>query len=123
MATMATEYWTATAFTAMYRQTTSAATTRKQQEQEEEEARWNQHKYGLCPICKIGLDDRADFTFNYDNGSKCGTMMCFECDAKKEPKNTCRNCAAQVKDKEIMVCSWDGRTLKTVVFRCSRCIN
>ena len=85
---MATEYWTATALIAMYGQTTNTTNatnattiTSKQQEQEEEEARWNQHKYGLCPICKVGLDDRADFTFNYNNGSECGTMMCFDCDA------------------------------------------
>jgi hypothetical protein len=49
--------------------------------EQEEEARWNQHKYGLCPICKRGLDDRADFTFNYANGTENGIMMCFDCDA------------------------------------------
>jgi hypothetical protein len=50
--------------------------------EQEEEARWNQHKFGLCPICKTGLDDRADFTFNYANGTENGIMMCFDCDAK-----------------------------------------
>ena len=29
-------------------------------EEQEEEDRWNQHKFGLCPICNVGLDDRAD---------------------------------------------------------------
>jgi len=92
----------------------------KTPEQEEEE-RWNQHKFGLCLICKKGLDDRADFTFDYSTGSECGIMMCFECYAKRQPKKTCSNCAAQVEDKEVMVCGWDWRTSKTTVFRCSRC--
>jgi hypothetical protein len=47
-----------------------------------EEERWDQHKFGLCTICKVGLDDRADFTFNYSNGSENGVMMCFDCDEK-----------------------------------------
>ena len=50
--------------------------------EQEEEARWNQHKFGLCPICKTGLDDKADFTFNYASGTENGIMMCFDCDAK-----------------------------------------
>jgi len=59
---------------------TTTTTTMTPAEQEEE--RWNQHKYGLCPICKTGLDDRADFTFNYTHGAESGIMMCFDCDAK-----------------------------------------
>ena len=50
--------------------------------EQEEEERWNQHKYGLCPICKTGLDDKADFTFNYASGTENGIMMCFDCDDK-----------------------------------------
>ena len=55
--------------------------TPEQEEQEEEEERWNQHKYGLCPICGIGLDDKSEFTLNYANSTD-GTFMCFDCDAK-----------------------------------------
>jgi hypothetical protein len=74
--TMASNYWTATA------QQVMPVLQRKEQEQDEEE-RWNQYKFGLCPICKVGLDDRADFTFHYTtNGDDNGTMMCFDCDAK-----------------------------------------
>ena len=50
--------------------------------EEQEDERWNQYKFGLCPICNIGLDDRSDFTFNYSNGSENGVMMCFDCDEK-----------------------------------------
>ena len=74
--TIASKYWTATA------QHVMPVLQRKEQEQDEE-ARCNQHRFGLCPLCKIGLDDRADFTFNYTtNGDDNGTMMCFDCDAK-----------------------------------------
>ena len=74
--TLASNYWTATA------QHVMPVLQRKEQEQDEEE-RWNQYKFGLCPICKVGLDDRADFTFHYTtNGDDNGTMMCFDCDAK-----------------------------------------
>jgi hypothetical protein len=51
-------------------------------QEKEEEERWNQHKYGLCPLCKIGLDDKSEFTFNYTHNKENGTMMCFDCDAK-----------------------------------------
>ena len=48
-----------------------------------EEERWNLHKYGLCPICKIGLDDKSEFTINYTQ-STCGTIMCCDCDDKTQ---------------------------------------
>jgi hypothetical protein len=73
--TLASNYWTATA------QHVMPVLQRKEQEQDEEE-RWNQHKYGLCPICKIGLDDKSEFTFNYTHNKENGAMMCFDCDAK-----------------------------------------
>ena len=77
--TLASNYWTATAQHVM---PVMPVLQRKEQEQDEEE-RWNQHKFGLCPICKIGLDDKSEFTFNYTtNGDDNGTMMCFDCDAK-----------------------------------------
>jgi hypothetical protein len=39
--------------------------------------RRKQHKFGLCPICKIGLDDNSEFTFNYD----LGIILCDNCAA------------------------------------------
>jgi hypothetical protein len=62
----------------------------QQEEEEEEEERWNQHKFGLCPICKIGLDDRADFTFNYSSGA--AMMICCGCDEKQ---NICHSLQQQ----------------------------
>jgi hypothetical protein len=53
----------------------------EEDKQREEEERWNQHKYGLCPICNVGLDDKSDFTLNYANGPQ-GAFMCWDCDAK-----------------------------------------
>ena len=72
--TLASNYWTATA------QHVMPVLQRKEQEQDEEE-RWNQHKFGLCPLCKIGLDDKSEFTLNYANGPQ-GAFMCWDCDAK-----------------------------------------
>ena len=73
--TTASNYWTATA------QHVMPVLQRKEQEQDEEE-RWNQYKFGLCPICKIGLDDKSEFIFNYTRNKENGTMMCFDCDTK-----------------------------------------
>jgi hypothetical protein len=73
--TLSSNYWTATA------QHVMPVLQHKTPEQEEEE-RWNQHKYGLCPLCKIGLDDKSEFTFNYTHNKENGAMMCFDCDAK-----------------------------------------
>jgi hypothetical protein len=79
MATTSSNYWTATATATAPRVT--QVLQHKTPEQEEEE-RWNQHKFGLCPLCKKGLDDRADFTFNYTRNKENGTMICFDCDTK-----------------------------------------
>ena len=46
-----------------------------------EEERWNLYKYGLCTICKIGLDDKSEFTINYAP-STYGALMCWDCDDK-----------------------------------------
>jgi hypothetical protein len=78
--TLASNYWTATA------QHVMPVLQHKDQEQYEEE-RWDQHQFGLCTICKKGLDDRADFTFNYTRNQINGTMMCFDCDAKLNKLN------------------------------------
>jgi hypothetical protein len=110
--TQASNYWTATAQHVMQVPPT----------QEEEEAeRWNQHKFGLCPICKVGLDDKSELAFNYANGSENGTMMCWDCDAKLKPKKTCIGCFADIEDKDVLVTSWDMRNRTTHVIRCTGC--
>ena len=76
--TIASNYWIATAFDVMQNPLKLA---------KEEEERWDQHQFGLCTICKKGLDDRADFTFNYTRNKENGTMMCFDCDAKLNKLN------------------------------------
>jgi len=117
--TTASNYWTATAnATAPH---VTAVSQHKTQEQEEE-ARWNQHKYGLCPICKIGLDDRADFTFNYKRDLKNGTMMCHDCSRKEyENVETCRNCQNIVGGSDILTSTWDRKTRKMIVRCCRFC--
>lgn len=84
MATMASEYWTATALTSMYGQTNNNTNTDANiSKEQEEEARWNQHQFGLCTMCKVGLDDRADFTFFYtSHGDEDGCIVCFDCEDK-----------------------------------------
>ena len=54
---------------------------KKQEEEEEEEERANLYKYGLCTICKIGLDDKSEFVINFAP-STYGAIMCCDCDAK-----------------------------------------
>jgi hypothetical protein len=76
--TLTSNYWTATAYSVM--------PALPKNEEKEEETRWNQHKFGLCPLCKKGLDDRTDFTFNYTRNKENGTMMCFDCDTKLKLK-------------------------------------
>ena len=86
--TLASNYWTATAITvAVYPEPT------QHPDDEETDAVKDyypdddhNHKFGLCPMCKIGLDDKSEFTFNYADGSERGTMMCWDCDAKQKPK-------------------------------------
>ena len=112
--TLASNYWTATAYHVMQVPPSS--------QEEEEGRRWNQHKFGLCPVCKIGLDDRADFTFNYQKGGENGIMMCWDCDGKLKPKRKCMRCNSEVKGEEgIVLSSWDFRTRALVVLQCSRC--
>lgn len=115
--TMASNYWTATA-----NATVARCVTQEQQQEAEEEARWNQHKYGLCPICKIGLDDRADFTFNYKIDLKNGVMMCHDC-SRKEYNNvdTCTNCLNKASGGDILASTWDVRTGRFTVKCCRFC--
>lgn len=95
--------------------------TTEEQEQEEED-RWNQHKFGLCPICKVGLDDRADFTFNYKFDLRNGVMMCHDCSSKEYEKvDTCANCENRVGGNQIVASTWDQKTGKFSVQFCRFC--
>ena len=110
--TLASDYWTATAHHVMPVPPSS----------QEEEARWNRHKYGLCPICKIGLDDKSEFTFNYQKGGENGIMMCCDCDSKLKPKRKCMRCNREVEEEDgIVLSSWDFRTRALIVLQCSSC--
>ena len=115
--TTASNYWNATA-----NATVAKCVTQEQQQEAEEEARWNQHKFGLCPICKIGLDDRADFTFNYKIDLKNGVMMCHDCSDKEYKKvDTCANCENRVGGGQIVASTWDRKTGKFSVRFCRFC--
>jgi hypothetical protein len=89
-----------------------------------EEERWNQHKFGLCTNCKVGLDDRADFTFNYTNGGENGIMLCLGCDEKLNQQPTqkrCTNCMNKVNDVDILVSTWNSLSKEVVVIFCTKC--
>jgi hypothetical protein len=115
--TMASNYWTA-----MANATVAKCVTQEQQQEAEEEARWNQHKFGLCPMCKVGLDDRADFMFNYKFDTRNGVMMCHECSGKEYLKmETCANCENIVGGGDIVSSRWDRKTGKFSVRFCRFC--
>ena len=93
MATTASNYWTATAyqvmpslFENMFDDETistieasyevSSIITEYRLEQEE----WDNHKFGLCHICKKGLDDKADVVFYNAHHLNC--IICTECDER-----------------------------------------
>jgi hypothetical protein len=47
--------------------------------QDEEEEKSSKHKFGLCCSCKKGLDDRADFVCNNQNGEfYCLCTNCYK---------------------------------------------
>ena len=94
---------------------------RKEQEQDEEE-RWNQHKFGLCPICKIGLDDKSEFTFNYTHNKENGTMMCWDCDKKEcSSQQVCTNCFNPVNEGDVVIGSLHPISRQPVVTFCRNC--
>ena len=90
--------------------------------EQEEEDRWNQHQFGLCPGCKVGLDDRADFTFNYKFDLRNGVMMCHDCSDKEYKKvDRCANCENRVGGGQIVASTWDRKTGKFSVQFCRFC--
>lgn len=58
--------------------------------EEEEDERSNLYKFGLCSICKIGIDDKSEFTFNYET-CNCtplwGKLICWDCHDKQTSQN------------------------------------
>jgi len=93
-------------------------------EEQEEEDRWNQHKFGVCLVCNVGLDDKSDFTFNYANGGENGIMVCWGCEEKLNQQQTqkrCTNCHNRVTDQDIQVSTWDSLRRQVVVIFCSKC--
>ena len=70
-------YWTAIAH-AVSR--TPAPTTEKKLTSEERNAKSDEHKFGLCPSCDSGLDDRADFmVINLANKKEAFALLCTPC--------------------------------------------
>ena len=119
--TSSSNYWTANANATATAPRVTLVSQHKTPEQEEED-RWNQHQFGLCPGCKVGLDDRADFTFNYKFDLKNGVMMCHDCSDKEYKKvDRCANCENRVGGGQIVASTWDRKTGKFSVQFCRFC--
>jgi hypothetical protein len=72
-------YWTAIAH-AVSRTPAPAPTTEKKLTSEERNAKSDEHKFGLCPSCDSGLDDRADFmVINLANKKEAFALLCTPC--------------------------------------------
>ena len=95
----------------------------KTPEQEEADERWNKHKFGLCLGCKVGLDDKSDFTFNYSFSAEHGTMMCHACDEKlnRQFQKVCTNCFNPVNEGDVVIGSWNPKSRQRVVTFCRNC--
>jgi hypothetical protein len=70
-----TDYWTATAgFVAirgdeLYACDEVSALTSK----------WDEHKFGLCCECEVGLDDECDFVVTGNANQDDTVLMCYGC--------------------------------------------
>ena len=96
--------------------------TPEQEEKEEKKDRWDQHKFGLCPGCKVGLDDRADFRCSYVNGTDNGIIMCWDCYEKESSsQRVCTNCFHPVNDGDVVIGSLHPVSKQRVVTFCRRC--
>ena len=96
--------------------------TPEQEEKKEEKARWSQHKFGLCPGCKVGLDDRADFRCSYVNGTDNGIIMCWDCYEKENSnQQVCTNCFHPVNEGDVVIGSLHPISRQRVVTFCRRC--
>jgi hypothetical protein len=92
-------------------------------EQKEAYGRWSQHKFGLCVGCKVGLDDKSDFTINYSFSSEHGIMMCHACDERNKQQfhNYCTNCFNSVNDGDVIIGSVHPKSRRLVVTFCRKC--
>ena len=89
---------------------------------EEDEEKSNQHAFGICTLCKEGLDTISDFKINYCAGTDKGAIMCNKCDTQQnQTQNRCTNCLDRVKNTDIISAAWDSHRRKLVVFFCSNC--
>ena len=89
---------------------------------EEDEEKSNQHAFGICTLCKEGLDTVSDFKINYCAGTDKGAIMCNDCNTEQNQKqNRCTNCLDRVKSTDIISGVWDSHRRKLVVFFCSNC--
>ncbi len=89
---------------------------------EEDEEKSNQHAFGICTLCKEGLDTVSDFKINYCAGTDKGAIMCNNCNTEQNQKqNRCTNCLDCVKSTDIISGAWDSHRRKLVVFFCSNC--
>ena len=69
-------YWTAIAHSVSR---TSIPATEKKLTGEERNAKSDNHKFGLCPTCDTGLDDRSDFIVNTNINSSGVSLVCAPC--------------------------------------------
>jgi hypothetical protein len=74
-------YWTAIAHAVSRTPAPAPApTTEKKLTSEERNAKSDEHKFGLCPSCDSGLDDRADFmVINLANKIEAFALLCTPC--------------------------------------------
>ena len=42
-------------------------------------AKWEEHKFGLCCECDVGLDDEADFVVTGNANEDDTVLMCYGC--------------------------------------------
>ena len=42
-------------------------------------SKWDQHKFGLCCECDVGLDDEADFVVTGNANEDDTVLMCYGC--------------------------------------------
>lgn len=92
-------------------------------EQEEAHKRWSQHKFGLCPGCRVGLDDKSEFTINYSFSAEHGIMLCHVCDEKnkRQFQKFCTNCFNAVNDGDTIIGSIHPVSSQLVVTFCRKC--
>ena len=70
-----TDYWTATAgFVAIRGDELYAC-----EEVRVLTSKWDEHKFGLCCECEVGLDDESDFVVTGNANQDDTVIMCYGC--------------------------------------------